>query len=138
MWSEDPLQKNLKGIFVQEGSSGTRFDHGQLKIKTFPIYAPPYWARYDYENPHGILLSLAALTIYLILTNYVNVTSDLIMSLFLETWTISDKKLKLKLFLEMYVWKFLSSLTAHNCQKWKSTFLIHVPIIEFTGKKQLV
>ena len=32
----------LKGIFVQEGSSGTRFDHGQFEIKTFPIYAPPY------------------------------------------------------------------------------------------------
>ena len=31
----------LKGIFVQEGSSGTRFDHGQFEIKTFPIYAPP-------------------------------------------------------------------------------------------------
>ena len=31
----------LKGIFVQKGSSGTRFDHGQFEIKTFPIYAPP-------------------------------------------------------------------------------------------------
>ena len=33
----------LKGIFVQEGSSGTRFDHGQFEIKTFPIYALPYY-----------------------------------------------------------------------------------------------
>ena len=33
----------LKGIYVQEGSSGTRFDHGQFEIKTFPIYAPPYY-----------------------------------------------------------------------------------------------
>ena len=32
----------LKGIFVQEGSSGTHFDHCQFEIKTFPIYAPPY------------------------------------------------------------------------------------------------
>ena len=40
--SEDQLQNVLKGIFVQEGSSGTRFDHGQFDIKTFPIYAPPY------------------------------------------------------------------------------------------------
>ena len=39
--SEDPLQTFLKGIFVQEGSSGTRFDHGLFEIKTFPIYAPP-------------------------------------------------------------------------------------------------
>ena len=31
----------LKGIFVQEGSSGTFFDHGQFEIKTFPIYACP-------------------------------------------------------------------------------------------------
>ena len=31
----------LKGIFVQEGSSGTRFDHGQFEIKTFPIYTLP-------------------------------------------------------------------------------------------------
>ena len=30
----------LKGIFVQ-GSSGTRFNHGQFEIRTFPIYAPP-------------------------------------------------------------------------------------------------
>ena len=30
-----------KGIFVQEGSNGTRFDHGQFEIKTFPINAPP-------------------------------------------------------------------------------------------------
>ena len=40
--SEDPLQIFLKGIFVQEGSSGTRFDHGQFEIKTFLIYTPPY------------------------------------------------------------------------------------------------
>ena len=39
--SEDPLQNFFKGIFVQEGSSGTRFDHGLFEIKTFPIYAPP-------------------------------------------------------------------------------------------------
>ena len=32
----------LKGIFVQEESSETCFDHGQFEIKTFPIYAPPY------------------------------------------------------------------------------------------------
>ena len=31
----------LKGIFIQEGSSGAQFDHGQFEIKTFPIYAPP-------------------------------------------------------------------------------------------------
>ena len=31
----------LKGIYVQEGSSGTPFDYGQFEIKTFPIYAPP-------------------------------------------------------------------------------------------------
>ena len=41
MGSEDPLQFFLKGIFVQEGSSGTHFDHGQFEIKTFPIYARP-------------------------------------------------------------------------------------------------
>ena len=40
--SEHPLQIFLKGIFVQEGSSGTCFDQGQFKIKTFPIYALPY------------------------------------------------------------------------------------------------
>ena len=41
--SVDPLQYFLKGHnFVREGSSGTRFDHGQFKIKTFPIYAPPH------------------------------------------------------------------------------------------------
>ena len=40
--SEDPLQFFLKGIFIQEGSSGTRFDHGRFEIKTLPIYAPPY------------------------------------------------------------------------------------------------
>ena len=31
----------LNGLFVQEESSGTCFDHGQFEIKTFPIYAPP-------------------------------------------------------------------------------------------------
>ena len=30
-------------MYVQERSSGTRFDHGQFQIRTFPIYAPPYW-----------------------------------------------------------------------------------------------
>ena len=36
-----PTLNFLKGIFVQEGSSGTRFDHGQYEIKTFPICVPP-------------------------------------------------------------------------------------------------
>ena len=39
--SEDQLQIFLRGIFVQEGSSGTHFDHGQFEIKTFPIYTSP-------------------------------------------------------------------------------------------------
>ena len=39
--SEDQLQNFLKGVFVQEGSSGTRLDHGQFEIKIFPIYVPP-------------------------------------------------------------------------------------------------
>ena len=39
--SEDPLQHFLKGIFVQEGSSGTRFDHGQFKLKPL-LFMPPY------------------------------------------------------------------------------------------------
>ena len=43
--SENPHEKILKGIFVQKGSSGTRFDHGQFEIKTFPIYTPPYNAK---------------------------------------------------------------------------------------------
>ena len=38
--SEDPLHF-FKGIFVQDGSSGTLFDHGQSEIKTFLIYTPP-------------------------------------------------------------------------------------------------
>ena len=42
MGSEDPLQFFLKGLFVQVGSSGTRFDQGQFEIKTFLIYATPY------------------------------------------------------------------------------------------------
>ena len=33
------FKKFLKVIFVQEGSNGTRFDHGQFEIKTFP-YTP--------------------------------------------------------------------------------------------------
>ena len=36
---EDLLQNVLKGIFVQEGSIGIRFDHGQSVVETFPIYA---------------------------------------------------------------------------------------------------
>ena len=39
--SEDQLQIFSKGIFVQEGSSGTHFDHGQFEIKTVPVYSPP-------------------------------------------------------------------------------------------------
>ena len=43
--SEAPLQFFFffffKGTFVQEGSRGTHFDHGQFEIKTFPIYACP-------------------------------------------------------------------------------------------------
>ena len=31
----------LRGISVQEGSSGIRFDHDQFEIHTFPIYARP-------------------------------------------------------------------------------------------------
>ena len=45
--SEDQLQNFLKGIFVQEESSGTRFDHGQFEIKTFPIYARPITYTYS-------------------------------------------------------------------------------------------
>ena len=43
MGSEDKLTIVLKGKmkYVQKGSSGTYFDHGQFEIKTFPIYAPP-------------------------------------------------------------------------------------------------
>ena len=56
--SEDPFQKFPKGIFVQEGSSGTRFDHGQLEIKTFPIYTPPYCTMFlpspNFLNPNII------------------------------------------------------------------------------------
>ena len=36
---------NIGGLrvlnFVQKGSRGTCFDHGQFEIKTFPINAPP-------------------------------------------------------------------------------------------------
>ena len=49
--SEDPLQI-FKGIFVQEGSSEIRFDHGQFEIKTFPIYAPPYCTAGDTYGSH--------------------------------------------------------------------------------------
>ena len=41
MGSEDPLQNILKGIFVQEGSGGTRSDHGHFEIQTFPIMPRP-------------------------------------------------------------------------------------------------
>ena len=37
--SEDPLQFYLKGMFVQDGSSGTHFDYGQIKIKP-PLFMP--------------------------------------------------------------------------------------------------
>ena len=60
MGSEDPLQKIfLKGIFVQEGSSGTRFDHGQFEIKTFPIYAPPNYTpqMVQKSSTGGVLIS---------------------------------------------------------------------------------
>ena len=40
--SEDQLQKCFKGIYVQEGSSGTCFDHGQFEFKTFPPYLHPH------------------------------------------------------------------------------------------------
>ena len=40
--SEDPLQIFLKGMFVQEGLSGTHFSPGQFEIKTFPSYALSY------------------------------------------------------------------------------------------------
>ena len=53
--SEDQLQNFLKGVFVQERSSGTCFDHGQFEVKTFPIYAPPY-----YIYPYGRQRSDAA------------------------------------------------------------------------------
>ena len=33
----------LKGIIIQEGSSGAHFDHGQFEINTFPIYTTPCW-----------------------------------------------------------------------------------------------
>ena len=39
MWDlKNPYKILSKGIFVQEEPSETRFDHGQLEIKTFPIY----------------------------------------------------------------------------------------------------
>ena len=54
MGSEDYLQFFLKDIFVQEGSSETRFDHGQFKIKTFPIYAPGFTPRPNEHTPTWI------------------------------------------------------------------------------------
>ena len=33
----------LKGIFVQEGSNGTRFDHGQFEVKIFLFTPHPTW-----------------------------------------------------------------------------------------------
>ena len=53
--SEDQLQKFLKGIIVQEGTSGTRFDHGQFEIKTFPIYAPLYCLCHALKQYYTIL-----------------------------------------------------------------------------------
>ena len=43
MGSGDTPKIVLKGKmkYVQKGSSGTYFDHGQFEIKTFPIYTPP-------------------------------------------------------------------------------------------------
>ena len=43
MGSEDTLKIVLKGKmkYVQKGSSGTYFDHGQFEIKTFPILFTP-------------------------------------------------------------------------------------------------
>ena len=49
--SKDQLRIFLKGTFVQEGSSGTRFVHGQFEIKTFPIYAPPKYI--SHQKTHG-------------------------------------------------------------------------------------
>ena len=40
----------LKGIFVQEGSSGTHFDHGQFEIKSFPMYASPYYVGHVWNS----------------------------------------------------------------------------------------
>ena len=44
MGSEDTLKIVLKGKmkYAQKGSSGTYFDHGQFKIKTFLFMPPPH------------------------------------------------------------------------------------------------
>ena len=55
--SEDPHQNFLKGIFVQEGSSGTCFDHGRFEIKTFTIYAPLYWICNLHQNNWSVSIS---------------------------------------------------------------------------------
>ena len=52
MGSEDTLKTFLKGKFVQKGSRGTCFDHDQLEIKTFPIYARP-----NVQNFHLLIKS---------------------------------------------------------------------------------
>ena len=63
MGSEDPLQIFSKGIFVQEGPSGTRFDH-YLKLKPslfirFPAILYNYtrfyvaWASFHFEMWEG-------------------------------------------------------------------------------------
>ena len=41
----------LKGIFVQEGSSGTRFDHDQFEIKNDTIFRNvQVWQNYEYNR----------------------------------------------------------------------------------------
>ena len=48
----------LKGIFVQEGSSRTRFDHGQFKNKTLPYSHPALLLRGKYEKSWQILIRI--------------------------------------------------------------------------------
>ena len=46
----------LRSKFVQKGTSGTYFDHGQFEIKTFPIYAHPKCTELPFVNQISIIL----------------------------------------------------------------------------------
>ena len=56
MGFEDTLKIFLKGKFVQKGSSGICFDHGQFEIKTFPIYTLPFVNQISIILLHSIVV----------------------------------------------------------------------------------
>ena len=83
MGSEDALHFFFQmAYFLQYGSSETCLYHGQFEIKTFPIYAPPYYFYQVRIGMIGWLFKSCIVTVVTVLLLFIYVELTLIESFY--------------------------------------------------------